>query len=121
MLVLTPSWQKESYNMHCIEILWAISEGRLSLLRKMLAMLGMIRNAGSISDNKQNENHQSRVHGTHYVGRSFADVMQEINTRPIIDQDINELNLEWLFKDEKTVFVVSSDFCHWGRRFDFMY
>ena len=68
----------------------------------MLAMLGMIRNAGSISDNKQNENHQSRVHGTHYVGRSFADVMQEINTRPIIDQDINELNLEWLFKDEKT-------------------
>ena len=65
-------------------------------------MLGMIRNAGSISDNKQNENHQSCVHGTHYVGRSFADVMQEINTRPIIDQDINELNLEWLFKDEKT-------------------
>ena len=24
-----------------------------------------------------------------------------------------------LFKDEKTVFVVSSDFCHWGSRFDF--
>lgn len=24
-----------------------------------------------------------------------------------------------LFKDEKTVFVISSDFCHWGSRFDF--
>ena len=24
-----------------------------------------------------------------------------------------------LFKDEKTVFVVSSDFCHWGQRFDY--
>ena len=27
---------------------------------------------------------------------------KELNTRPIIDEDINELNLEWLFKDEKT-------------------
>ena len=24
-----------------------------------------------------------------------------------------------LFLDEKTVFVVSSDFCHWGKRFRF--
>ena len=24
-------------------------------------------------------------------------------------------------KDPKTVFVVSSDFCHWGRNFDFTY
>lgn len=68
---------------------------------------------------------QPQMHGTHYGGRSFPDVMQgrdfiisnlfepydlnyengqnkELNTRPIIDEDINELNLEWLFKDEKT-------------------
>ena len=24
-----------------------------------------------------------------------------------------------LFLDESTLFVVSSDFCHWGERFDF--
>ena len=24
-----------------------------------------------------------------------------------------------LFKDERTLFIVSSDFCHWGERFDF--
>ena len=26
-----------------------------------------------------------------------------------------------LFMDERTVFIVSSDFCHWGRGFDFMH
>jgi AmmeMemoRadiSam system protein B len=24
-----------------------------------------------------------------------------------------------LFKDERTVFIVSSDFCHWGENFDY--
>jgi MEMO1 family protein len=26
-----------------------------------------------------------------------------------------------LFKDERTLFIVSSDFCHWGSNFDYYY
>ena len=67
-------------------------------MQKLRYLCGNIRSTVISKD----ENEQHQINGTHYVGRSFADVLHEIDTRPIIDQDINELNLEWLFKDEKT-------------------
>ena len=45
---------------------------------------------------------------------------------PIIVGETNPQSLEFFgklfapyFKDKDTVFVISSDFCHWGEYFDF--
>lgn len=35
------------------------------------------------------------------------------------EQEIGKTLAEY-FKDEQTLFIISSDFCHWGSNFDYM-
>ena len=63
-----------------------------------------------------------------YIYKVFADAgrTNDLKLVPLMVGDIAEENyilyseiLLPLFMDERTVFVVSSDFCHWGQRFSF--
>ena len=52
--------------------------------------------------------------------------MGEVKVVPIIVGELKEQDLLKLgaglapyFDDENTVFIISSDFCHWGSHFDF--
>lgn len=40
---------------------------------------------------------------------------------PVNDQKVDELGkkLSKYFDDKDTIFVISSDFCHWGEHFDY--
>ena len=61
-----------------------------------------------------------------YIQKVFADGGRSADLKlvPLMVGDVPENKYKAyaevllpLFLDEKTVFVVSSDFCHWGRRF----
>lgn len=65
-----------------------------------------------------------------YVQKVFADggKADQVKIVPMMVGDIPEAKYKAyaklllpLFMDEKTVFVVSSDFCHWGERFRYQH
>ena len=64
-----------------------------------------------------------------YIRKMFESRIQSGNDIKIIPLMVGQLPkedyklyaqvLKDYFKDEKTLFVISSDFCHWGSRFKF--
>jgi len=73
---------------------------------------------------KHEENEHSLEMHCPYIRKIFKD--KNITMVPLMVGDIpKEAWQEYakvllpLFEDERTLFIVSSDFCHWGERFDF--
>jgi AmmeMemoRadiSam system protein B len=73
---------------------------------------------------KYEENEHSLEMHCPYIRKIFKD--KNITMVPLMVGDLpKEAWQEYakallpLFEDERTLFVVSSDFCHWGERFDF--
>lgn len=59
-----------------------------------------------------------------YIKKIFAEkdfklVPLMVGQVPIEKQQAYAQALLPLFKDDRTLFVVSSDFCHWGANFDY--
>ena len=61
-----------------------------------------------------------------YIQKVFSDAGKDFKMVPLMVGDIPEAKYKEyakvllpLFLDERTVFVISSDFCHWGSRFRF--
>lgn len=75
---------------------------------------------------KYEENEHSLEMHCPYIRKIFKD--KDISMVPLMVGDIPKdkfpdyaRELLPLFMDERTLFIVSSDFCHWGERFDFMW
>ena len=63
-----------------------------------------------------------------FIYKAFADAgrANDLKLVPLMVGDVAEDKYRHyaevllpLFMDERTVFIVSSDFCHWGQRFNF--
>lgn len=61
-----------------------------------------------------------------YIQKIFADAGKQIKLLPLMVGQVKAEDLSKyaevlmpLFMDKKTLFIVSSDFCHWGRDFDY--
>lgn len=76
---------------------------------------------------KYEENEHSLEMHLPFIVKCFKDSETDVELIPLMVGDIPE-NLYHAyaqallphFLDEKTVFCISSDFCHWGERFDFV-
>jgi AmmeMemoRadiSam system protein B len=62
-----------------------------------------------------------------YIQKIFQDAEKEFTLIPIMVGSLPKEKLAEhakallpLFRDQKTLFIVSSDFCHWGEPFDYM-
>ena len=63
-----------------------------------------------------------------YIQKVFKDAGQDFTLIPIMVGQLDKEKLPTyakvllpLFNDERTLFIVSSDFCHWGQRFQFTF
>ena len=62
-----------------------------------------------------------------YIQKIFADSGKAVKLLPLMVGQIKANDLPTyaqalmpLFMDPKTLFIISTDFCHWGRNFDYM-
>lgn len=77
-------------------------------------------------DNSLDEEEHSLEMQLPFLKYIFQD--KNIELLPIMVGDINSINQEEIadslikyYKDKETLFVISSDFCHWGKRFKYTY
>lgn len=71
------------------------------------------------------DEHSLEMH-TPYIRKIFNDANHEIQLLPLMIGQVQKSDLKkyanklmHLFLDPRTLFVISSDFCHWGEDFDY--
>ena len=79
-------------------------------------------------DQEYEENEHSLEMHIPFIKKVFNDAQQDFTLVPIMVGQLDKEKLKKyakillpLFNDERTLFVVSSDFCHWGQRFQFTF
>lgn len=106
---------------------WECPLGNITIDEKAVNELlkkGMIELIGK---NYEENEHSLEMH-LPFIKKVFKDANKEFKLVPLMVGKIpKEKQNEFadmllpLFMDERTLFIISSDFCHWGKRFNYQY
>lgn len=101
--------------------------GNLQVDLEAMEILGQAAKYFAIKKSEDEEEHSLEMHFP-WVAKVFKNRLNDIKIIPMIVGDIDEasskayaLSLLPFLRDPQTLFVISSDFCHWGRRFEYTY
>ena len=108
---------------------WATPLGSLKVDVETVQRLSEVKEAQfDIIATKYEENEHSLEMHLPFIKKMFYDANKEVLLVPLMVGQVPMDRLQAyakallpLFLDQRTLFVVSSDFCHWGERFDYQY
>lgn len=99
--------------------------GDIELDKDIIKELSKIDNFIKLTKKEEEKEHSLEMH-LPYIKKIFGD--NEFKLVPIMVGHLNQQGEELFgnilseyMKDEKNLFIISSDFCHWGEDFDFTY
>jgi AmmeMemoRadiSam system protein B len=98
--------------------------GNLKVDTEEVGKLSKLKNFVFMKKEDEEQEHSLEMH-LPYIKHVFGE--QEVKLLPIMVGSLSQKSVEYFgkifseyLKDDKTLFVISSDFCHWGINFDYM-
>lgn len=106
----------------CIEYETPI--GNIPVDSQIIESLSKLKNFQQVSKREEEDEHSLEMH-LPYIKYIFGE--NKFTLVPIMVGSLNKSSEEYFgkifaeyLKDEKNLFIMSSDFCHWGRNFDYL-
>jgi AmmeMemoRadiSam system protein B len=97
--------------------------GNIPVDVEIVSELSKIKNFEFVKKTEEEDEHSLEMH-LPFIKKMFGN--EEFKLIPIMVGNLSKSSEEYFgkilspyLKDEKTLFVISSDFCHWGRSFDY--